>query len=458
MNKPSALSALFFLVITMVLVATACTPQATEQPAQSPALTEVQAATPGPTVAQKGEVIQLTVWDIPENDAYVEWWKNYVDQFNKANPDIHVTWESFESEPYKQKIESALLAGTQPDIFYHIPGEIAAEHYRQGRMLAIQDLYDITPYTEPGRVGCSVDGKMVCHPLYISISSMYYNKTQFAEAGIDPQKDWADPMQPTWDEFIATCDKLKAAGFVPIAMGNQPKWPLMVWVWGGQNRTGGAQVLMDAIRGTGTYTHPSFAKGVEMVQALVKKDYFPKGFNGIGGDDKYTMFTQGNGAIMYYGPWVIDTIEANAPEGFQWGMFKFPSVPEGNPDDQDDVEGGIDALWVSATTKHPEAVAKFLQGLTTVDNAVSFMKATKFTPTIKGIEDAAQAAGVHPAVLTLMQYGLEAKHSYPWWDWAMPPEVAEEMLEMSQPISMLQITPEEFGVRLQAKADQVKNK
>lgn len=463
MKRPCLLSILFGLAVITTLVITACTPQTTIQPTQpsetqptSPSVPE-PTKPPEPTQAPKEEVVELTVWDIPENDAYVEWWNNYVDQFNKANPGIHVKWESFESEPYKQKIESALVAGTQPDIFYHIPGEIAAEQYRQGKMLAIQDLYDITPYTDPGRKGCSVDGKMVCHPLYISISSMYYNKTQFADAGIDPQKDWADPMQPTWDEFLAACDKLKATGFIPIAMGNQAKWPLMVWVWGVQNRTGGAQVLLDAIQGTGTYTHPSFARGVEEVQKLVKRDYFPKGFNGIGGDEKYILFTQGNGAIMYYGPWVIDTIEANAPEGFQWGMFKFPSFPEGNPEDQDDVEGGIDALWVSATTKHPEAVAKFLQGLTTVDNAVSFMKATKFTPTIKGIEDAAEAAGVHPAVLTLMQYGLEAKHSYPWWDWAMPPEVAEEMLEMSQPISMLQLSPEEFGKRLQAKADQLKS-
>ncbi len=464
MKKSSrVISMLISLVISATLMLTACAPQpeapaqpttppSAPQPTNPPAPEPTKAAEPT-TAPQSSEVVELTVWDIPENDSYVVWWKNYVDQFNKDNPGIHVTWESFDSEPYKQKIESALVAGTQPDIFYHIPGEIARTQYNAGKFLAIQDLYDISPYTDPGRVACSIDGKVVCHPLYISISSMYYNKTQFATAAIDPQQDWANPMQPTWDEFLAACDKLKAAGFVPIAMGNKDNWPLLVWIWGVQNRTGGAQVLLDAINRTGTYTDPSFAKGVEAVQSLVDKGYFPKGFNGIGGSDKYALFTQGNGAIMYYGPWVIDTIESTAPEGFDWGMFKFPSIPTGNPDDQQDVEGGVDALWVSSTTKHPEAVAKFLQGLTTVENAVSFMKDTNFTPTIKGIEEVAKTAGVNPAVLTLMQYGLEAKHSYPWWDWAMPSTVADEMLGMSQPISMGQIKPEEFGQRLQAKSE-----
>ena len=467
-----ALSIIISLLLLTTLLLSACAPKA-EAPAEPPAAEEPAAEAPAaeepvaeepvaeepvveepPAEEPPAEVVELTVWDIPENDGYVNWWKAYVEKFNADNPGIHVTWESFDSEPYKQKIQSALVAGTEPDIFYHIPGDIARTHYAAGKFLPVEDLYDITPYTEPGVVGCGIDGKMVCHPLYISISSMYYNKTQFAEAGIDPAVDWADPMQPTLDEFYAACDKLKAAGFVPIAMGNDASWPLSVWIWGGQNRTGGAQVLMDAMNGTGSYTDPSFAKGVEFVQSLVERDYFPKGFNGIGGDEKYALFTQGNGAIMYYGPWVIDTIHSTAPEGFEFGMFKFPSFPEGNPDDQDDVEGGMDALWVSANTKSPEAVAKFLQGLTTVENAVSFMKDTNFTPTIEGIEAAAAEAGVDPAVLTLMQYGLEAKHSYPWWDWAMPSAVADEMLSMSQPVSNFEVTGEEYGARLQAKSEE----
>jgi len=397
------------------------------------------------------EVVELTVWDIPESETYVEWWQDYVADFNEAHPNIHVTWESFESEPYKQKIQSALVAGTAPDIFYTIPGQITDEHYRQGRMLAVEDLFDVSSFTEAGRSACSVDGEMVCLPLYFSVSSMYYNKQQFADAGVDVQ-DWADPLQPTWDEFIAACEALKAAGYVPIAMGNEPSWPLMTWLWGSQNRYGGTEEFFDAVNGDGSYAAPGFLKGAQRVQDLASRGYFPEGYNGIGGSDKYTMFPLGTGAIMYYGPWVIGIIDENAPEGFEYGMFKFPSFPDGNPDSQDDIEAGIDAYFVSGTTEHPEAVAEFLAPLATIDVAVSFMKATNFSPAVEGLLEAAENADIHPAVLQLAEYVAQAEHQYPWWDWALSAEVAEEMLNMSQPLALGEITPEEFVERLEAKA------
>jgi len=396
-------------------------------------------------------VAEITVWDISESEAYVVWWKNYVEEFNRDNPNIKVTWENFSPTGWKQKIEAALIAGTQPDIFYTIPGDIAWKHYAAGKMIAIQDLYDISPYTDAGRLEGTFNGKMVCHPLYVSVSSIYYNKAQFAEAGVDPQ-EWPNPLQPTWNEFINACDKLKAAGFIPIAMGNLDKWPFLIYVWAIQNRYGGPKELFDAVSGAGSYTDPGFLKAAELSQLLAKNDYFPKGFNGIGGDDKYTLLVEGNGAMFCHGPWAIGKIKGSAPEGFEFGMFKFPSFPDWDPDNQNDITSAADAYWVSSTTKHPEACAKFLQPLTTVDNAVSFMKATDFIPTIKGIYEKAKIEGVDPVVLTLVQYVEEAKHGYPWWDWCLPGPVAEEMLSMSQPLSTGQITPQEFVDRLEAKA------
>lgn len=394
-------------------------------------------------------VAEITLWDLTNNEAYIGWWKNYVKEFNRDNPNIKVNLENFSNVGWNQKMEAALTAGTQPDIFNITPGDSAWKHYAAGKMLDIEDLYDISPYTDAGKVEGSFNGKMVCHPLYLAVSSFYYNKAQFAEAGIDPKK-WTDPIQPTWDEFINACDKLKAAGFVPIAMGNKDKWPFLIYVWGTQNRYGGRKELFDAASGVGSYTDPGFLKAAELAQLLALNGYFPKGFNGIGGNDKYTLLVEGNGAMFNHGPWAIGYIKGSAPEGFEFGMFKFPSFPDGDPDSQNDITSASPAYWISSTTKHPEACAKFLQSLTTIDNAVSFMKATFNIPTIKGIQEKAKIEGVDPAVLTLVQYVQEAKHGYPWWDWVLPGPVAEEMLNMSQPLSTGQITPQEFVDRLEA--------
>ncbi len=418
------------LVIIVTLVLTSGVPQS-------------QAAAP---------VVELTIWDIPHTASYTEWMMNYVKEFNKSNPNIKVTWESFETEAYKQKIASALVAGTQPDIFFSFVSDLLFEHYTEGRILAIQDLpdYDITPYTDASKTIASFNGKMVIHPIFMAPSAFYYNKAQFAKAGIDTQK-WSNPMQPTWNEFITACDKLKTAGLIPFAMGNKDRWPVMQLIAGVQNRYGGTKELFDAISRAGSYTAPGFLKGAELAQLLVKSEYFPKGFNGIGGTAKYTLITEGTGAMYYYGPWVIGFIKNSAPPGFEFGMFKFPSFPDGNPDSQNDIQTGLDAWAVSSTTKHPEAVAKFLQSMTTIDYTLSFVKAVNVVPIIKGVHEKAKTAGVDPTVLTLMQYSEEAKNSYRHWDWLLPAIVAEEILYASQLLSMEKITPKELVERLEAK-------
>jgi len=400
------------------------------------------------------EVIELTVWDIPESESYVQWWLNYSDEFNETHPNIHVTWESFEERPYHQKIESAIVAGTAPDIFYKPPGAIPNEWYRQGKTLALEDVIDTSAFTDVGKEACTIDGKMVCQPLYLAVSAFYYNKAQFAEVGVDPE-DWVDPKQPTLDEFYAACDALKAEGYIPIALGNKDNYPLIVWMEAAMNRTAGTGPFWDALYGDGSWTHPSFVRGAEFAQDLgIKHDYLPEGFTGIGGMERYLMFTRGEGAMMYYGPWVIKIIDENAPEGFEYGMFKFPSFPEGPPESQDDLEAGLDSYWVSSATEHPEAVAEFLKGLTELDTAMSFMRETGFTPTIRGLVEEAQKEGdIHPATVQLLDYISEAQHLWPWWDWVMPPAVSEELMNNSQPLGLGQITPEEFCERLEAKAE-----
>ncbi len=62
----------------------------------------------------------------------------------------------------------------------------------------------------------SVDGKMVKVPLFMHIDGMvYWNKEVAAKAGVDPTA-WKSV-----DEMIADFPKIKAAGFVPAAVGGQ---------------------------------------------------------------------------------------------------------------------------------------------------------------------------------------------------------------------------------------------
>jgi len=405
----------------------------------------------GTAIGASAQPVSLTVWDISVSEAYTKWWKAYVDRFNQKQSRIQVRYETFDTEPYKTKLRSALVAGTAADVFFFFPGAETTIAFREGRIRAMDDVLDKARLT-PQAVGrCSVGQQLVCLPLFLAPSVVYYNKQLFAKAGVDPAK-WADPRRPTWAEFLAASDALKQARIVPIAAGNKDKWPLMHWYWALQNRYGGTRALDAAIFGTGggKYESPSFVKAGELTRDIVQRGYLSPGFNGVGGVEKYTMFTRGQAAMTYMGPWMLARVQEAAAEGFEYGVFHFPSVTDGDPDSQTDIMAGVDAYFVAATTKHPDAVREFLAGFLEDETATSFMVDTKNISVVQGVVQRV-ASRNDPAtrgVLSLAEELGRARHSYQWWDWLLPPKVSEEMLSLSQSLSLGEVSPSDFAKRL----------
>lgn len=401
-----------------------------------------------------GGPANLVMWNIPLSDAYSQFWNEYVDEFNASHPDIEVTYEEFDTETLTSKVRAALLAGTEPDIWFFFPGEFTTLNHRQGRVRAIDDLIPVEDYTPEGIRRCSDGDSVICLPLFLAPSAVYYNTALFADAGIDPQQ-WADPQRPTLEEFYAALDALVAAGVTPLALGNSGNWPLMHYYWAAQNRYGGTAALNDAALGQngGTYEHPSFVRAGSFVQDLVDRGSFPDGFNGMESQEMYSLFHQSDAAMIYMGPWIIAITEDSAGDDFDYGLFDFPSVPDGAADSQQDIMAGLDALFVSSSTDHPEAVGEFLSGFSEPATAQRFMIETHNISVVQGVQEQVVASGEgNEKLLQLADLMAAAEHTYQWWDWLLPPVVAEEMLNLSQPLSLGEVTPEEAAARLEQAA------
>jgi glucose/mannose transport system substrate-binding protein len=62
---------------------------------------------------------------------------------------------------------------------------------------------------------CTVDGKVYCAPVNIhSPEWLWLNNHVYEQLGI--------PVPTTWDEFVASAPKVREAGIVPLALGDQP--------------------------------------------------------------------------------------------------------------------------------------------------------------------------------------------------------------------------------------------
>jgi len=410
-------------------------------------LAAIMAVMSGASIAQ-AQPAQITMWDIPESDPYTAWWQEYVDEWNAANPDVQVKMEVFPTEEYKTKFVAALASDTLPDIFYGIPGPATEQAWTDGRIKSLDGLLDADRFAEGAMSSCSFDGQVVCMPLYLGAEFVYYNKDHFAQAGIDVDS-WANPLQPTWEEFSAAAEALKAAGIPPIALGNKDDWPGIQWVWAFQSRFGGNEGFYNAVSGEngGSYSDPSILKAAEYTQQLGENGWLTPGFNGIGGADKYTLWTQGRGSMIFQGPWLLGYITDTAPEDFDYGFFVFPSFPDEDPANQGLVMAGIDALWIAANSPNAEAAADFLNGFADPDRAVDFAVDTQNISVIKGI---VPPAGTEDDVLWQLGEVAGAAPGYsPWWDASgLPPEVNDEMLAMSQGLFAGEISPEDFVARL----------
>jgi raffinose/stachyose/melibiose transport system substrate-binding protein len=445
------------LVIVITLVAacgSAAQPAAPVQATQEPttASQPVQATEEPVSAAQPAapeEVINLTMWDIPESDPYTAWWNDYIAKFNAAHPNIQVKLEVFPGDAYKPKWAAALTADTLPDIWYGVLGPETEAAYKDGKVKSLEGLLKKERWSDVSVRGCSIEGKMVCMPLYTAPEYVYYNKKLFAQAGVDPQK-WANPQQPTWDEFTAAAEALKKAGIPPIALGNKDNWPGIQWMWAFESRFGGNEAFYAAVSGEGAYNSPPMLKAAEYTQMLAQNEWLTPGFNGIGGDDKYTLWTQGHGAMIFQGPWLLGYVQS-APEDFDYSFFIFPSFPEQDPKFQGLIMAGIDALWISAKSPHPEAAAEFLNGFSEPDVAVDFAIKTQNVSAIKGVKP--PAGHENDTVWQLGEVASTATGFSPWWDIAgLPPAVNDEMLNMSQGLFAQEITPQEFVDRLEKAA------
>ena len=60
-------------------------------------------------------------------------------------------------------------------------------------------------------------GTLKTIPYQPNVFAFFYNKDLFEQAGITEEPK-------TWDEFLDVCEKIKASGVTPIALGNQYSW------------------------------------------------------------------------------------------------------------------------------------------------------------------------------------------------------------------------------------------
>lgn len=170
----------------------------------------------------------------------------------------------------------------------------------------------IAANTRDGKVWSISDQKQVV--------GYFYNKEMFDKAGIKPAQ--------TWDEFLSNCEKLKAAGFTPLAMmTGENAWTtnlLLASIVGTSGDAGNK--FMNTLHPTNFET-PEMIAGLMTIQTMLQK-YTTKDALGAVYANAANNFSQGKAAIIANGPWMIGDFSdiTKSPEGFdkKVGVAAYP--------------------------------------------------------------------------------------------------------------------------------------
>lgn len=361
--KKKLLAAL--LTVSMVAtMLTGCAVSTDTGEASAPAAESSASAEAAPATEATGDEIEITwmFWDdLDATEDLIS--RGYRDVINRFNEDYagtyHVNVITTNLEEYDTKLNALIAANDTPDMFICNPGPNLTQYVEAG---VAADLTDILTNQEKdwydGFSGgifekITYDGKIMAVPTNFAAACVFYNTEIFEEAGAE--------VPTTFDELLAACEKIQAAGYTPISCSAGTPWCLSMVAGYLCDRVAGPDNLTKIANNEMAWTD---AKHIEAGNKLKElSQYFQKSAAGDSNDQATAGLYNGEAAMLIQGSWAIAQINGNNPVFEEkCGVFQFPAVDGGADPNRMIVK--TDNLVMSSTTEHPEAVIALMKYFT----------------------------------------------------------------------------------------------
>jgi len=316
-----------------------------------------------PAEGGEAKVVKLMFWDDlnTTKDLMSLEYKKRIEEFNAKNNGYKIEVISSTIADYDAKLNAMVASGTAPDMFFCSPGPNMNQYVKADAVMAMDEiLASDKAWSDSFLDGIfdriSYDGKKMAMPLNFAAACVFYNTEIFKKVGVEVPK--------TWDEFLVVCEKVKAAGYDPIAASGKDAWCIAIPAGYLCDRAGGPANIEGVLSGTTTFEDPSYIKAGNMLVDLVDKGYFQKTMLGDGNDQATANFYNGKAAMVIQGSWAIGQINGNGPEvGKVTGVFPFPAVDASTGDGNRWVVK-TDNICISKNSKNVEGCTEFLKSLT----------------------------------------------------------------------------------------------
>lgn len=281
-----------------------------------------------------------------------------IDEYMAENQNVTIEVEALDEEAYKTKFKAYAMDG-MPDVVSIWGQPSFLDEVLEAGVLAELNEAD---YADYGFIAGSLEGfkkddKLYGLPRNTDIMLIYYNQKMFEDNG------WTVPA--TYEDLIALCKDIKAAGITPIAMDGGDGWPMACFLTDILVKVAGtdyASIVKDAVA-SGDFTAPEMKQATQILVDCAAAGMFQTGYDSQDYGTTMNLFTNGQAAMYCMGSWdcsmalnedIVPEIRDNIR------AFTMPVVEGGKGGANDIAAWNGGGYAVSASSAVKEEAIKFL--------------------------------------------------------------------------------------------------
>ncbi|BCY08534.1 carbohydrate ABC transporter, N-acetylglucosamine/diacetylchitobiose-binding protein [Actinoplanes sp. L3-i22] len=314
-----------------------------------------------------------------------------------------------------ETLQPRFVAGDPPDVIDNSGGSQIDFNglVSQGALTDLGELLDAPSLDDPNKkvrdtllpgivdVG-TYDGKFLTLNYAYSAYGIWYSKKLFDAKG------WQYPK--TWDEMIALCKTIKAAGISPWTYtgvhARYMSWPILA----AAAKLGGLDVIkaIDNLE-PNAWKHDAVKAAAEAYYQLAVDGYLQPGAEGMDHIQAQTEWCRGHAAFVSCGSWLENEQKSVTPPGFDMAVAPTPSLTTSDkmpfeafrgtgsepfivPAKGQNVRGGMEYLRVMLSTKAAADFTTKVSSLTAVTGAAAGLALGPGLTSVTKLIDASQGA------------------------------------------------------------------
>ena len=256
--------------------------------------------------AAEGPVELVVTTTFAGEDSNAQNYKDAVKAWEAETGNTVVDTSATSDETFKTRVATDFETGSEPDVLFFFNGADSNSFIEAGKVVPIDEIRaeypDYASNMNDDLITASlVDNKKYAVPANGYWEAMFVNTEILEAAGVEmPGADY------TMDQFKADCEKIKAAGYSPIAaaLGNIPHY---WWEFAIFNHTTPEDHLTIP-ESTDDEIGKGWVEAMEDIKGLYEAGYFPDNTLSAKDDETFAMFTEGKAAFLLDGSWKVNGI------------------------------------------------------------------------------------------------------------------------------------------------------